>query len=81
MDGTKLKVKVMPDEGSVDGGAKEFDNEFISADGPFWGDFSKLTHSLLSHQTGAVAAGPPQREPSRITGRRLPDWRGWRFGT
>jgi hypothetical protein len=35
MDGTKWKVKVTPDKESADKGAKEFDDEFIFADGQF----------------------------------------------
>src|SRR5438128_11277057 len=35
MDGTKWKVKVTPDEDSANLGAKEFDDEFIFADGRF----------------------------------------------
>jgi hypothetical protein len=35
MDGTKWKAKVTPDKESADKGAKEFDDEFIFADGQF----------------------------------------------
>ena len=35
MDGTKWKVKVIPDKESADKGAKAFDDEFIFADGQF----------------------------------------------
>jgi hypothetical protein len=35
MDGTKWKIKVTPDEESAKKGAKEFDDEFIFAEGRF----------------------------------------------
>ena len=35
LDGTKWKVKVTPDKDSADKGAKEFDDEFIFAEGQF----------------------------------------------
>jgi hypothetical protein len=35
LDGTKFKVKVIPDKATADKGAKEFDDELIFADGKF----------------------------------------------
>jgi len=44
-DGTKWKVKITPDKESADKGAKEFDDEFIFAEGKFTSTASKLTGS------------------------------------
>jgi hypothetical protein len=35
LDGTKFKVKVVPDKATAEKGAKEFDDELIFADGKF----------------------------------------------